>query len=54
MCSSDLLTAAPAPITPQQRKEAGVDTKPAPRTAPEKQPSQEDAEGAAPGQGKGA
>lgn len=50
----DPLTAAPAPITPQQRKEAGVDTKPAPRTAPEKQPSQEDAEGAAPGQGKGA
>ena len=50
----DPLTAAPAPITPQQRKEAGVDAKPAARTAPEKQPSQEDAEGAAPGQGKGA
>ncbi|ACU85238.1 aspartyl-tRNA synthetase [Brachybacterium faecium DSM 4810] len=50
----DPLTAAPAPITPQQRKEAGVDTKPAPRTAPEKQPSREDAEGAAPAQGKGA
>ncbi|HLQ80999.1 MAG TPA: aspartate--tRNA ligase [Brachybacterium sp.] len=27
----DPLTAAPAPITPQQRKEAGVDTRPAPR-----------------------
>ena len=27
----DPLTAAPAPITPQQRKEAGVDAKPAPR-----------------------
>jgi aspartyl-tRNA synthetase len=26
----DPLTAAPAPITPQQRKEAGVDAKPAP------------------------
>ena len=25
----DPLTAAPAPITPQQRKEAGVDAKPA-------------------------
>ncbi|MGO2719825.1 MAG: amino acid--tRNA ligase-related protein, partial [Brachybacterium tyrofermentans] len=32
----DPLTAAPAPITPQQRKEAGVDTKPAPKgEAPE-------------------
>ena len=32
----DPLTAAPAPITPQQRKEAGVDTKPAPKSeAPE-------------------
>src|SRR5699024_4444403 len=27
----DPVTAAPAPITPQQRKEAGVDTRPAPR-----------------------
>ncbi|ASK66889.1 aspartate--tRNA ligase [Brachybacterium avium] len=32
----DPLTAAPAPITPQQRKEAGVDTKPAPRGEQEK------------------
>ncbi|WP_233542650.1 aspartate--tRNA ligase [Kocuria tytonis] len=31
----DPLTAAPAPITAQQRKEAGVDAKPAARTAPE-------------------
>ena len=30
----DPLTAAPAPITAEQRKEAGVDTKPAPPTAP--------------------
>jgi aspartyl-tRNA synthetase len=31
----DPLTAAPAPITPEQRKEAGIDAKPAPvRTAP--------------------
>jgi aspartyl-tRNA synthetase len=28
----DPLTAAPAPITPEQRKEAGVDAKPAPAT----------------------
>jgi aspartyl-tRNA synthetase len=27
----DPLTAAPAPITPEQRKEAGVDAKPAPK-----------------------
>ncbi|MGO2557277.1 aspartate--tRNA ligase [Brachybacterium sp.] len=32
----DPLTAAPAPITPQQRKEAGVDTKPAARGEQEK------------------
>ena len=30
----DPLTAAPAPITPQQRKEAGVDAKPAAKDAP--------------------
>ena len=30
----DPLTAAPAPITPAQRKEAGVDARPAPVTAP--------------------
>lgn len=35
----DPLTAAPAPITPQQRKEAGVDFK------PEKKPSADEAEG---------
>ena len=35
----DPLTAAPAPITPQQRKEAGVDTKPAPRGEKEAQAS---------------
>jgi aspartyl-tRNA synthetase len=29
----DPLTGAPAPITPQQRKEAGVDSKPVPPTA---------------------
>jgi aspartyl-tRNA synthetase len=29
----DPLTAAPAPITPQQRKEAGVDAKPAAKAA---------------------
>ena len=27
----DPLTAAPAPITPEQRKEAGVDAKPEPK-----------------------
>ena len=31
----DPLTAAPAPITPQQRKEAGVDAKPAAKDAPQ-------------------
>ncbi|GGR39986.1 aspartyl-tRNA synthetase [Nocardioides luteus] len=31
----DPLTAAPAPITPEQRKEAGVDAKPAPKTPAE-------------------
>ncbi|MEU0270108.1 aspartate--tRNA ligase [Nocardioides sp. NPDC006303] len=31
----DPLTAAPAPITPEQRKEAGVDARPAPATAAE-------------------
>ncbi|MDT9592506.1 aspartate--tRNA ligase [Nocardioides zeae] len=31
----DPLTAAPAPITPAQRKEAGVDAKPTPKGAPE-------------------
>ncbi len=30
----DPLTAAPAPITPEQRKEAGVDARPAPQPAP--------------------
>lgn len=30
----DPLTAAPAPITPEQRREAGVDAKPKPTTAP--------------------
>lgn len=30
----DPLTAAPAPITPEQRREAGVDAKPKPKTAP--------------------
>jgi aspartyl-tRNA synthetase len=46
----DPLTAAPAPITPQQRKEAGVDAKPTPREerpAPrEEKASMTDAEGA--------
>jgi aspartyl-tRNA synthetase len=42
----DPLTAAPAPITPEQRKEAGVDAKPEPRQgvapqgAPEVSPKQ--------------
>ncbi len=41
----DPLTAAPAPITPEQRKEAGVDAKPAasapaPQGAPEVSPKQ--------------
>jgi aspartyl-tRNA synthetase len=31
----DPLTAAPAPITPAQRKEAGVDAKPEDKTKPE-------------------
>ena len=30
----DPLTAAPAPITPEQRKEAGVDAKPEPAGRP--------------------
>src|SRR5699024_3419439 len=41
----DPLTAAPAPITPQQRKEAGVDTRPAPRG--EKAPQASSSTGAA-------
>ncbi|MDN5821916.1 MAG: Asp-tRNA(Asn)/Glu-tRNA(Gln) amidotransferase GatCAB subunit C, partial [Brachybacterium sp.] len=46
----DPLTAAPASITPQQRKEAGVDTKPASRGAQEKP----DAAGAAASEAAGA
>ncbi|MHA6782488.1 aspartate--tRNA ligase [Pseudonocardia saturnea] len=34
----DPLTAAPAPITPEQRKEAGVDAKPAAKAAPAAEP----------------
>lgn len=37
----DPLTAAPAPITPQQRKEAGVDFKPAPKAAAAEKPAGE-------------
>jgi aspartyl-tRNA synthetase len=36
----DPLTAAPAPITPEQRKEAGVDAKPDPAKAPSGNPPQ--------------
>ncbi|QIK66633.1 aspartate--tRNA ligase [Nocardioides sp. HDW12B] len=35
----DPLTAAPAPITPEQRKEAGVDAKPAPSAPPVNEPA---------------
>ena len=37
----DPLTAAPAPITPQQRKEAGVDSKPEPKKAETNEPGEE-------------
>ncbi len=42
----DPLTAAPAPITPQQRKEAGVDAKPAAKDAP-KDPAKDAPQGEA-------
>nr|WP_239552153.1 aspartate--tRNA ligase [Brachybacterium muris] len=51
----DPLTQAPAPITPQQRKEAGIDAKPAPAKKQDKDgedPEQHDA--AQPGAGKSA
>ncbi|KRE40096.1 aspartate--tRNA ligase [Knoellia sp. Soil729] len=35
----DPLTAAPAPITPEQRKEAGVDAKPEPKSEPKSEPN---------------
>ena len=36
----DPLTAAPAPITPQQRKEAGVDAKPEAKKAETNEPGE--------------
>jgi aspartyl-tRNA synthetase len=40
----DPLTAAPAPITPEQRKEAGVDARPEPQPEPQREP-QADSQG---------